>query len=322
MNDSIECLKCQISVQEKELEQIEKREIKRLEYTLSPKGFLSLKAIETKILDLYQKGYVRGESTGWPGLDKHYTVRPGEWTLITGIPSHGKTTFLDAMMVNIAEETGMMPTPWNFGIFSAENQPLERHAAGLIEQHIGKPFGTDRANRMSVAELKNAIEFLGRRFFFIKPPEQHQTVNDLLEIAKGLVQYEGMKAIVIDPWNELDHKRPEGLSETEYISQSLSKIRQFAREHEVHVWLVAHPTKLQKDKTGQYPIPTPYDVSGSAHWRNKADNCITVWRNIAEEYGNTKICIQKIRFKEVGRIGTHELYFDPSCGRYSEKPSY
>ena len=108
-------------------------------------------------------------------------------------------------------------------------------------------------------------------------------------------------------------------SETEYISDSLTKIRRFARTYAVHIWLVAHPTKLQKDTKGKYPVPTPYDVSGSAHWRNKADNCLTVWRDLsAPSSREVQIHVQKIRFKEVGQIGMATLIYERISGRYSD----
>jgi twinkle protein len=107
-------------------------------------------------------------------------------------------------------------------------------------------------------------------------PEE-PSINAILAVAKALVLRKGIRGLVIDPWNEIEHGRTQGQTETEYISIVLSRIRQFARAHGVHVWLVAHPAKLFKEANGKYPVPGPYDVSGSAHWRNKADCCLAVW---------------------------------------------
>jgi len=49
----------------------------------------------------------------------------------------------------------------------------------------------------------------------------------------------------VDPYNELDHQRPSHMSETEYVSQMLTKIKRFAQHHDVHVWFVAHPRQLR-----------------------------------------------------------------------------
>ena len=86
----------------------------------------------------------------------------------------------------------------------------------------------------------------------------------------------GIRGLLIDPYNELDHQRPSHMSETEYVSQMLTKIKRFAQHHDVHVWFVAHPRQM-RDWKGQ--PPTMYDISGSAHFINKADNGVVIHRN-------------------------------------------
>src|SRR5690606_41025002 len=69
----------------------------------------------------------------------------------------------------------------------------------------------------------------------------------------------------------------------DWSSDVCSSDLRFCWTHGVHTWVVAHPKILQKKPdAAEYPVPTPYDVSGSAHWRNKADNCITVYRIMQE----------------------------------------
>ena len=121
-----------------------------------------------------------------------------------------------------------------------------------------------------------------------------------------------------DSRTALDHSRTSHLQETEYISQALSQIRRFTRQHQVHGWLVAHPTKLQKGNDGHYPVPTAYDIAGSAHWRNKADNVLSVWRDVTDTDHRVQVHVQKIRFREVGQVGMVELMFDPLTGRFQE----
>jgi twinkle protein len=260
---------------------------------------------------LYQTGIPRGESTGWVSLDPYYTVRPREWTLITGIPGHGKTAFLDGLMVNLAKEKG-----WRWAVFSAENLPHERHAADLAAQYIGRPFGTGIRQRLSQEELTWATMFLEDHFVWLAPPEDDCTVDRLLMLADMLSSEPwGLQGLVIDPWNEVDHSRPSTMSETEYISQQLSKIRRFAREHETHVFIVAHPTKMIPLKSDDpnvriYPVPTPYDVQGSSHWRAKADNCICVWRDVKDPDYGCDVHIQKIRFREIGQVGAEHMGYD------------
>lgn len=282
-------------------------------YPLS--GVFEITDLYNDIKSLYTSGIHRGALPGWPSLNELYSVRQGEWTVVTGMPGSGKSEVVDAMMVNLAENES-----WVFAIFSPENQPVQRHAAKLAEKYIGKPFYKSRhGERMNLAELEKAAAFLHKHFIFISPPDNELTIEHLLEKVRQMVLRRGVKGCVIDPWNEIDHQRPPGITETEYISAAITKIRRFARECNIHIWLVAHPAKMQKDKTtGKYPVPSLYDISGSAHWRNKADNGISVFRDISSGSPLVEVHVQKIRFKEIGRVGMATLEYQPASGRYKD----
>ena len=278
------------------------------------KGLFSVKDVFDRVLNIYDHGLTGGEKIGLNALDELYSVKPGEWTLVTGIPSHGKSELIDAMTMSLAELH-----EWKIGVCSPENQPLERHVAKLLEKKVGKPFRKGSTERMSSQDLMAAGSWVDKHFFFILPDEDNLSIDEVLSLARILVFREGIKGLVIDPWNELDHNRPMGITETEYISQALTKIRRFARANGVHVWVVAHPTKLQKGTDGSYPVPSPYDVSGSAHWRNKADNCLSIWRDLANPGDRgVQVHVQKIRFKENGKIGMATLSYEYSTGKYRD----
>jgi len=131
-----------------------------------------------------------------------------------------------------------------------------------------------------------------------------------------------LRGLVIDPYNEIEHRRPREMSETEYVSQSLGKVKRFAQSHGVAVWFIAHPLKMHRDSNGKVPIPTLYDISGSANWSNKADVGITVSRP-SFAHGNTdvEIHIRKVRHKAVGRVGQVTLRYDRAIGTYSDVPT-
>ncbi len=277
------------------------------------RGIFEIDDIEEKFDELYYKGLKRGALTGWSTLDEFYTVVPGQWTVVTGIPGHGKSNFLDALFVNLAKHED-----WKFAIFSPENQPLERHFANIMEKYFEQPFDLGKMGRITEEQKEDGKNWLKKHFSVILPHEDDSwSIEGVLSLAKVLVYRKGIKGLVIDPWNELDHSRPSNQTETEYISATLTKLRQFARNYGVHIWLVAHPAKLYKDKDGKYPVPTPYDISGSAHYRNKADNAITVWRNVGhEDQSCSDIHVQKIRFKEVGKVGLVSLRYDFISGAF------
>jgi twinkle protein len=278
-------------------------------------GIFEVADFATSIDRMYEKGLPPGAKPGWPSLNHLITFQPGQWTVVTGIPGHGKSELLDAILVNLAAAYG-----WTFAIFSPENQPLELHFQKLAEKYVCKPFFGPQ--RMTRHELDAAKSWISERFTFVLPEADGLSVDNVLNLARVAVRRKGVQGVILDPWNELDHARPPSLSETEYISASLTKIRRFARENGVHVWLVAHPAKLRKEKNDRgemvYPVPTPYDISGSAHWRNKADNALTVYREVINESNLVQVHVQKVRFKYCGKPGVTELRYDRMTGRYDE----
>jgi twinkle protein len=280
-------------------------------YPLS--GVVEVSSIAREIDQLYEEGERPGLSTGWKNLDEYYTVRPGELTVVTGIPNSGKSNWVDSLMVNLCREHA-----WSFAVFSPENQPIANHVSRLMEKVARKPFRPGPTQRMSREQMAEVRECIGFHFSFILPEDDEDwTVDHILQSAAALVRRKGIRGIVIDPWNELEHMRPDRMTETEYTSHCLKRIRQFARKHQVHVWIIAHPAKMYRDKDGKYPVPTLYDVSGSAHFRNKADNGVVVWRNITEPSEPVEVHVQKIRFREVGKLGVCKFKYDHVLADYA-----
>ena len=265
------------------------------------------------ITKLYHTKLIGGHTTGWEVLNNYFTIKAGEFTVLTGMPSHGKSEWLDNLMVNLA-----LNHNYRFAIYSPENHPLELHAKKIIEKLIQKPFYG--AHRMSESDLNEAVDMMDRHFSFVKPSELQFTPIDIINDALPWLDQSTLqpRALIIDPWNEMDHYRPAGLNETEYISRVLTDLRRAARDYKTHLFLVAHPMKMQKDKEGNYPVPRPYDISGSAHWYNKADNCISIWRDVANNPELTQVHIQKVRFNTTGKVGMVELIYNRDKSSYFE----
>lgn len=272
-----------------------------------------------QLATIYKTGLPPGESTGFKAIDDLYTVATKQWTVVTGAPSSGKSEFLDALTINLIKQG------WQMIYFSPENQPHELHIAKHLEKWLGKPFSVGPTQRMSQDEyIDTAIEMV-RRVCFLTVDEEFAKVPSLSEVFETAVEQinewrengTGQKiGLVLDPYNEFDHSRPATLSETEYISQFLSLLRQFARDLDVHIWLVAHPTKLQKKDDGTYPVARLYDISGSAHFYNKCDNGLSIHRDYLT--GTVDVHVLKVRFKNIGKPGSVTLNYDRVTGRYSD----
>ena len=278
-------------------------------------GVFEVEDFADRVRSLFTNGWERGVSTGWDEVDQFYTARPGELTVVTGIPNSGKSNWMDALLVNLAGLHG-----WNFAIFSPENQPLEDHMGRMVEKFVRAPFSRGPTPQMSMEDLEEGMNWVGQRFSWILPEDDADwTIDTVLDRAKSLVFRKGIRGLVIDPWNELEHSLDKGESETMYIGNALRRIRQFARRYGVHIWVVAHPMKMYREKdTGNYPVPTLYDISGSSHWRNKADNGIVVWRDFSDDQKAVEIHVQKIRFRQIGKIGMVKLRYEPATQTYAE----
>ena len=268
--------------------------------------------IKTDVLELWKSGGMkRGSSTGWASLDKFYTVGTGQWTCVTGSPNSGKSEWLDALMVNLA-----MRENWKFIIYSPENHPLQLHHAKIIEKYLGKPFNPGPTPRAEIEDVEAAEEWMRGKFLFAKP--DHPDILSILDEVHHHRSFSGRHkmGVVVDPWNQLEHHRPTMMTETEYVSQTLTHVISRVREYDMHLWLVAHPAKMMPDKDGKHRVPTPRDISGSAHFWNKADNCITVYRDLSVESDDVEIHVQKVRWKHIGRIGLSTLRYERVTGRY------
>lgn len=263
-----------------------------------------------KIHDLHAHGLGKGLSTGLSSVDSLYTVVPGQVSIVTGIPSSGKSEFVDQLTVNLAMREG-----WSFCMSSMENPP-QLHLAKLIEKMQGKPFFEHVLPRLTTEEVEEGMLWCQKHYSFIEAADgQPQTIDSILEKAKIAVMRLGCRGLVIDPYNYIEKPRGD-MSETEYVSDLVTKIKRFSVGHDVHTWFVAHPAKLQRGENGKSPIPNGYDISGSAHFYNKADVGITVHRTYENQ--QTIIRIWKCRFKWVGQNGDALLNYDLPTGRYSD----
>ena len=199
---------------------------------------------------------------------------------------------------------------WRFAYFSPENAPLAYHASKLIEKFTGKRFNRQS---LSYGEYKQVKEHIEQDFYFVAPTDNYQ-VDNILEKAKYLVRRRGIKALVIDPYNRLESEQG-SRNETQYISELLDKLTNFAQRNDILIILMAHPTKQPKNKDGVIEAPTLYDISGSANFFNKADFGIVVHRNRLDN--TVEVHVQKVKFRHLGECGTALFKYNLNNGRYT-----
>ena len=171
------------------------------------------------VLDLYEGNYDKPVEVGYPDLDKIYRVMRGTFHTVTGIPNHGKSTWLDQCCLKISEREN-----WRWCVFSPE-QSSKMHLRRLVQMRVRKAFDDGYTNRMTVEELEDGLKWLRERFYFIETKEVTPDIDYLLNVAKGAVLKHGCDGIVIDPYNEVSAARRGHVREDEHIRDFISKCK-------------------------------------------------------------------------------------------------
>ena len=270
-------------------------------------GVFTVSDLNSDIDDMYLNGLDKGQPTGIVGIDAKIRFVHGYFTVVTGIPNHGKSDFVDQLCMKL-----VVNNKWKGAYYSPENKPTKLHFSKLSRKLTGKPW--EGYNRITPTELMHVKNYLYNKVWFVKPTKDF-TLTSILDHVKALKYRFGIDFFVIDAWNKLEHKF--GNNETQYVGQSLDELGLFCEMNQVHCFLVVHPRKMEKDRnTGLHNIPTLYDLSGSANFFNKTDNGLTVYRDF--ESGLTKVFIQKVKFSHWGGPGMVEFQYHGESGRYIE----
>ena len=275
-------------------------------------GIMTTEAMIPSLDEWFNHGYPKGGRAHIPGFDDLLTFAPGQITTVTGIPGHGKDEFMNWVMANLAKKEG-----WTIGICGFEESP-EETASKLIEKLMGKAFAfrKDPSHRISLDEYHQGIGFIDQYFSILNPDEIDTDMDSLLSVATGLVKKRGIKVLYLNPWNWIEHTRPAGISETEYVSHVYTKMIKWARKYLVHIFLLAHTTKMMKNREGKkYEVPTLYSISGSANFYNKTHNGFTVFRdtdtNVADVY------VQKVKQSWLGKVGFVTFNYNTMTRQYT-----
>lgn len=245
---------------------------------------------------------------GFEAFAEHFKLRLGDTSIWTGTPGSGKTTLVQDIACRCAKSEGLR-TAWA----SFEQAPQRDHRRALREW-----FCEAREYRLSMTQKAEADAWIDAHNVFLVPNEDDDVTLDwLLEKMEAAVVRFGVQLIVVDPWNEMDHQfdgRAE--NETQYINRAIKTIKRFARAFQVHIAIVAHPTKMQKGPDGKYPIPSLYDIHGGAVWNNKADLGVIVHR---KSENDTLVRTAKSRYHDqIGRPGSVIMQYCGDDRRFRE----
>jgi twinkle protein len=172
-------------------------------------------------------------------------------------------------------------------------------------------------NRMNDTEKNEAFDFVENHFMFLDSETvEPSSIDSILERARIAVARMGIRGLVIDPYNYIENKT--GGAEHEFISGMLTRIQAFAKAYGVHVWFVAHPSKISRSGM-ELPRPDGMAISGSMAWWAKADCGLTVHRGKGTE---VEIAVWKCRYRWIGTQGETVLGYNKSTGTYFEPQAF
>jgi len=259
-----------------------------------------------RMSELAPEPYRKPHETGL--IDEHYKIRLGDFTVVTGIPGHGKTALINDICCRMTCRYG-----WGVAYASFEQHPQSDH-----KRNLRTWFNKKKVIHQTDEEKARADDWIDNNFSFIVPGfEDDVTLTWMLERAAASVIQHGVKIVVIDPWNEMDHDRPRGMSLTEYTGFAIKQFKAFARKYQIHLIVAAHPAKQQKKEDGTYSVPTLYDISDSAHWYNKCDVGLVVHR---DETGTILRTAKSKYHDQIGVPGDELAVFNISTGGFDIVP--
>jgi twinkle protein len=263
----------------------------------------TFKDIENEVTDFVTNGFKPGFQVGLDNFDSIFSTYTGQFITVTGVPSSGKSDFVDQMIVGYNQKYG-----WKTAYASPENQPTYLHAHKLMrkvwqDMPTKNDIGTDKWNQIAGHVNDN--------FFFIDM--ERYTLESVLRKGAELVKRKGIKCLVIDPFNKVRDVDAKTEDVNRYTMEYLTKIEIFAKKYDVLVIIVAHPTKMYKDANGKIEEPTMYSIKGGGEWYDASYHGLLVHRNY--EAKTVKVKVLKVKFQNLGQNG-EECHFrwEPRSG--------
>ena len=265
----------------------------------------TFKDIEDEVTDFVKNGFKPGYQIGLPNFDDIFSTYTGQFITVTGIPSSGKSDFVDQMVVGYNANYG-----WKTAFASPENAPTYLHAHKLMRKTWG-----DMPTRADIggAKWNEVSEHVNDNYFFIDMDKY--SLESVLRKGAELVKRKGIKCLVIDPFNKIRDIDCKTEDVNRYTMEYLTKIEMFCKKYDVLTFIVAHPTKMYKDSNGKIEEPTMYNIKGGGEWYDASYHGILVHRDYDAKTVKAKVL--KVKFQNLGENGAEAHFkWEHKSGRF------
>ena len=260
---------------------------------------------ENEVIDFVNNGFKPGFQIGLDNFDDIFSTYTGQFITVTGIPSSGKSDFVDQMCIGYNANYG-----WKTAFASPENKPNFLHAHKLMRKVWGgMPVKAD----VHTERWNNIANHVNDNFYHIDM--ERYSLESVLAKGAELVKRKGIKCLVIDPFNKVRATTANDNDINKYTMEYLMQIEIFAKKHDVLVIIVAHPTKMYKNDKGIIEVPTMYNIKGGGEWYDASYHGLVVHRNYLNKTVMVKVL--KVKFQNLGENGA-ECHFkwNPDSGGY------
>lgn len=250
---------------------------------------------------------IQGMNTGIACLDELMQIVLGTFVVVTGYSNMGKSSLLNTVVAHCVEKF----VPVCIGSFETPAKPILRD--GIAKALIGcssHEFETHKHRQWAYDEIEEHVKIISNAL----DEDLELGIEAFLETARIAIIRDGVKLIILDPWNELEHKRGRDETGTEYIGRAIRKVKAFAKRYDVAFFIVAHPTKPMR---GQDAAPGLYDISDSANWANKADYGL-VYHRPDKTVNSAELSVVKVRMGLPGKIEKTIVKFDYRTSRITQ----
>jgi twinkle protein len=265
----------------------------------------TLKDVEDELRDFVKNGFKPGYQIGIENFDKIFSTYTGQFITVTGIPSSGKSDFVDQMVVGYNNLYG-----WKTAYASPENQPVYLHAHKLMRKHWQDMPGVGDIGNDKWQQVTNHVN---DNYFFIDMDKY--SLESVLRKGAELVKRKGIKCLVIDPFNKIRDVDAKSDDVNRYTMDYLAKIEAFCKKYDVLTFIVAHPTKMYKGTDGKIEEPTMYNIKGGGEWYDASYHGLLVHRDY--EAKTTKVKVLKVKFQNLGENGAEAHFtWEPRSGTF------
>ena len=268
-------------------------------------GVSTLKDIEDELKDFVKNGFKPGFQIGLKNFDDIFSTYTGQFITVTGVPSSGKSDFVDQMVVGYNKLYG-----WKTAYASPENQPVYLHAHKLMRKHwMDMPAVGDIGSN----KWQQVTEHVNDNYFFIDMDKYN--LEAVLRKGAELVKRKGIKCLVLDPFNKIRDVNAVSDDVNRYTMDYLAKIEAFCKKYDVLTFIVAHPTKMYKGQDGKMEEPTMYNIKGGGEWYDASYHGLLVHRDYDAK--TTKVKVLKVKFQNLGENGAETHFtWEPRSGSF------